>query len=92
MSKFNLRDAAEPRKMARFVVSSQLLRKALCMPEGYSIVGAEWDFTTNGICLFAEGPEFPEVRLGEVVPRISPIVTSCVDPYGRFNVGWGWGI
>jgi hypothetical protein len=61
------------------------------MPEGHRIVGAEWDFLGNCMRLFVEGPDLPEVSVGEKVPYITPEITVEDDPDtpGR-KYTWNW--
>jgi hypothetical protein len=80
----------EKRNMASFAITPQLLEKALTIPAGHEIVGAEWDFASRTVRLFVEGPDLPEVEPGQTVPRIMPIVTLTVGDDGRRVWAWDW--
>ncbi len=80
----------ETRKMASFAVAPDLLEQALTMPDGHEIVGAEWDFASRTVRLFVEGPDMPEVDLGQIVPSIVPSVTVAIDDGGKRVHAWRW--
>ena len=78
------------RNMASFAVAPQLIERALTMPDGYEIVGAEWDFASRTVRLFVEGPDLPEVERGKIVPSITPSVTVAAGDDGKRMYTWHW--
>ena len=80
------------RRMASIACSTLLIEQALHMPSGHKIMGAEWDFGSRTVRLFLEGPDLPEVELGEVIPRINPIIHSSIDGEGKRVITWDWNI
>jgi len=80
----------EKRNMASFAVTPRLIERALTMPDGHEIVGAEWDFMSRTVRLFLEGPDLPEVERGQIVPSITPTVTVAIGDDGRRVHTWHW--
>ena len=80
----------EKRNMASFAVTPRLIEDSLEMPEGHEIVGAVWDFTSRTVRLFVEGPDLPEVELGQLVPSIIPTVSYAIGDDGRRVYTWHW--
>lgn len=78
------------RNMASFAVTPILIEQALTIPVGHVIVGAEWDFASRTIRLFLEGPDLPEVEIGQMVPGIFPTVSVAIDKDGRRCHTWHW--
>lgn len=76
------------RNLGSFAVAPHLIEKALQMPDGHEIVGAEWDFASRTVRLFVEGQAMPEVEPGEIVPSITPMVTVAVCDDGRRVHTW----
>jgi len=82
-----------PRRMASMLAAPFMIEKAMHMPEGHIIVGASWDFDSQSIILYLEGPGLPEVPLGAPVPRITPTVTETQDERGGITAtAWEWNI
>lgn len=80
----------ERRNMASFAVSSRLMENALTIPENHEIIGAEWDFASRTVRLYVEGPDLPEVEIGQLVPSITPLITFSTDDSGRRLHKWEW--
>ncbi|NOY72193.1 MAG: hypothetical protein GXP14_07420 [Gammaproteobacteria bacterium] len=78
------------RNMASFSVTPKLIEEALFMPEGYEIVGGEWDFSSRTIKLFIEGPGLPVVNTGEMLMHIRPSVTKNQEIEGLVRYEWNW--
>ena len=80
----------ENRKIASFTVNPQIIADALHLPDGYTILGGEWDFISNEMRLFVEGPGLPDHRPGTQAKSIVPLVTVTVDDEGRRQYSWEW--
>lgn len=80
------------RNLASFVVSPGIIERALGIPSGHVIYGAEWDFTDEVIRLFVEGPDLPACDYGQSVPSISPILTESLGEGGARVIIWNWNI
>lgn len=80
------------KRMGSFLVSSVVLEQALDLPDECSIQGAEWDFETNGLRLFVEGPGLPAVPECGAVPRIQPLIACITDSEGRQRLDWNWNV
>jgi hypothetical protein len=79
--------------MASFTVSPLLLEQALMMPEGHEIVGANWDFAARTVRLFVEGPDLPQIKEGDMVPSITPMVVRYASgDDDRPAYHWSWNI
>lgn len=78
------------RNMASFSVTPQLIEQALEFPNAHAIVGAEWDFASRTVRLFVEGPDLPEVAIGQIVPSIVPIISVQIGDDGKPRHTWKW--
>lgn len=74
-------------KMARFLVTPELLRELLHLPRGTEIVGAEMDH--HDIAVTIEHPDLRDVELveGERLPLIRPTFRREADVV--LLVDWG---
>lgn len=79
------------RNMASFAVTPQLIEQALSMPEGIKIVGAEWDFSSQTIRLYLEGPGLPEFEPGFTIPNIMPKIIVTIGDDGKRIHTWDFG-
>jgi hypothetical protein len=75
-----------------FVVSSDLLASVLNIPDGYHIVGSEWEFSCRGIRLFVTGEDMPVVQEGCRVPELFPTITQRNGVLEGCTVEWNWNL
>lgn len=71
----------EKRRGGSFLVSCVLLEDVLHLPEGVSIIGAEWDFAAKCPLIHVAGPGLPEVPPGAALRRVIPLI-SCEEDDG----------
>ena len=80
------------RRVVGFSVSPQLIMSALRMPEDCELIGAEWDFSTQSVRLYAEGKQFAPVDNGAVTPFVVPTIEQMGhDERGPVFV-WNWNL
>lgn len=79
------------RNMASILATGQLIEDALGIPSDHKIVGAQWDFVSNSVRLFVEGPCLPEVDEGDTVKDITPICYASEDNRGSLVRTWDLG-
>ena len=78
------------RRSANFIISKQLLRQVLNLPDNCKLLGIEWDFPTDAMRVYIESPDLAEVDDGNIVPTVSPIVTQYVDKNNKVSFTWDW--
>lgn len=82
----------ESRNAASFTVSVQVLEQALSLPVDHHIIGASWDWACEGIRLYVEGPDLPEVKVGDVTPIVVPSITKFTDIDDKVKLHWNWNL
>lgn len=80
----------QKRNMASFAVTPNIIEDALAFPAGHHIVGATWDFASQTVRLYVEGPDLPEVEPGQIVGSIFPTVTKSINDDGKEKYIWTW--
>lgn len=71
-----------------FPVSTIFLEGLLQLPEGHSIIGAEWDFCSKTIRLYVSGPMMPVCPTGMRCQEVIPVITQTMDGMGRQVFTW----
>lgn len=82
----------ELRRAASFLISTGLLELAIRLPGNHRIIGASWDFVSNSVLFYVEGPDLPEVPPGEITKLIFPSITRNIAIDGKENYIWDWKI
>ena len=82
----------EGRRLASFVISTNLLAELLHLPENHKIIGSQWDWASNSPRLFVEGPDLPIVPEGELISFITPTLTVKNNEDGTRDFTFNWNI
>lgn len=72
-------------KRGILVVTPELVREAINMPQNHDIVGCEFDAIGRCLRLVIDGPDMPEVAEGEQFPLISAELTRIPE-----RIDWKW--
>jgi len=87
------------RRMVRFNVTAELIRRALAMPEWTEIYDIKpWlRFTEDPksvdvFTFYVEHPDLPEVKEGEQPPEIDPVIQADYDKEPGVWLTFNWGL
>lgn len=62
-------------RRAYFLLSPEMLKRALMIPVETHVIGAAWDFNTDSLKVYVEDESLDEVPTGQVLPCIRPTLT-----------------
>jgi len=67
-------------RRAYFLLSTEMLKRALMMPVETEVIGADWDFNTDSLKVYVEDVSLEEVPAGQILPCIRPTLTRDLAP------------
>lgn len=67
-------------RRAYFLLSPEMLKRALMIPVETEIIGADWDFNTDALKVYVEDESLEDIRAGMVLPCIRPTLTRDLAP------------
>ena len=62
-------------RRAYFLLSTEMLKRALMIPVETQVIGADWDFITDSLKVYVEDVSLDDVPAGSILPCIRPTLS-----------------